>query len=62
MSQFEEDTRYFDEIEKLKVKCNKCGHIQTVFGDKDICNNCGYYIYRNKKLEFLEQVKTKIKK
>lgn len=62
MSLYEEDTRYFKEVDKLKVKCKRCGHTQTIFGNKDICNSCGYYIYRNKKLEFMEQLKVKIKK
>ena len=27
-----------------------------------ICNNCGYYVYKNKKIEFKEKMKERIKK
>lgn len=45
---YKEDTKYFAELKKLKVKC-KCGHMQTVFKDKTICDLCGTLVYRDKK-------------
>ena len=42
-----EDTRYFDERTKYKVKC-KCGHsvLMQPTIEKKLCSWCGYYIYR----------------
>ena len=50
-----------DERDKVKIKCNHCGRkaISPVWVDKQLCSWCGYYIYRNKKLEFLENMKKK---
>lgn len=50
-----------DERDKVKIKCNHCGRkaIIPVWVDKQLCSWCGYYIYRNKKLEFLETMKKK---
>ncbi len=50
-----------DERDKVKIKCNHCGRkaIIPVWVDKQLCSWCGYYIYRNKKLEFLENMKKK---
>lgn len=53
---FNEDTKYFNEVSKLKVKC-KCGHTQTLFTDKAICDWCKNYIYRDKKQEFKDKMK-----
>ena len=50
-----------DERDKVKIKCNHCGRkaIIPVWVDKQLCSWCGYYIYRNKKLAFLEHMKKK---
>lgn len=56
-----EDDRYFDEIQKLKVKCS-CGHSQTVFMEKAICDWCGKWVYRDPKQEFKDRVKEKIRR
>lgn len=61
MRSFDEDTRYFKELSKLKVKCKRCGHTQTLFKDKVICDWCKYYIYKDKKLEFVERLKQELK-
>ena len=60
-SRFNEDTKYFDEVYKLKVKC-KCGHTQTVFKDKTICDWCGSWIFRDKKDEFKYRMLEKIRR
>lgn len=52
-----EDTRYFDERVKYKVKC-KCGHsilIQPVL-EKKLCKCCGHYVYREQKVEFKDML------
>ena len=53
-----------DELDKVKIKCSKCGHreVVPVWVDKQICSWCGYYIYRNKKLEFEEKLAKTMKK
>ncbi len=50
-----------DERDKVKIKCNHCGRkaIIPVWVDKQLCSWCGYYIYRNKKLEFIENMRKK---
>ena len=51
------------EYDKVKIRC-KCGHrvIIPVWVDKQICDWCGNYVYRNKKLEFKEKLKKELKK
>lgn len=46
------------EYMKLRVKC-KCGHsmIIPMWMDKKLCNWCGEYAFRNKQLEFQENMK-----
>ena len=52
-----EDTRYFDERTKYKVKC-KCGHSVLMHPklERKICSWCGYYIYREQKVEFKDML------
>lgn len=52
-----------DELDKVKIKCSKCGHREIVpnWVDKKICSWCGYYIYRNKQEEFKDRMKQKLK-
>lgn len=62
----DEFQRISKEYEKVKFKC-KCGHkvIIPVWVDKQLCNWCGNYVYRNKKMELLDNLKkagVKIKK
>lgn len=48
---------------KLKVKC-KCGHsvIMPKWVDKQICDWCGNYVFKDKKTEDLYRIKEKINK
>lgn len=49
-------------ITEAKKKCKHCGHtILLGNAKKKICNVCGYYVYRNKKLEFKERMRKYIK-
>ena len=54
--------RQSDEYDKVKIRC-KCGHrvVIPVWVDKQLCKWCGYYVYRNKQLEFKEKLTKKIK-
>lgn len=45
-------------ITEAKKKCKHCGHtILLRNSEKKICNVCGYYVYRNNKIEFKHQMK-----
>ena len=55
------DSKYFNEISKLKVKC-KCGHSQTVFKDKKICDWCGELVFKDKQEEFKYKVLEKLRR
>ena len=40
-------------ITEAKKKCKHCGHTLLLGNsEKKICTNCGYYVYRNSKIEF----------
>lgn len=57
-----EDTRYFNERAKHKVKC-KCGHTVSIpsFMNKKLCTYCGKYIYKEAKDEFKDILLRKLK-
>ena len=58
---FEEDTKIFTDIIKNRVKCPLCGHSITVMKkDRDICNVCYHWVYKNKKAEFKYKLKESI--
>lgn len=60
-----EDDRRFSKLseaaQKQKIVCPHCGAKVTVpfFLDKKLCTICGYYVYRNKYLEFKKKLKRK---
>lgn len=60
---FRRDTKLLDDYSNLKIKCKNCGHPQVipVFVSKSICTWCGFYIYRNKKTEFSDRLREKLK-
>jgi len=60
---FQSDTKLLKEYANLKIKCKNCNHPQVIpkFVSKAICTWCGFYIYRDKKLEFKDRVKEKLK-
>ena len=51
---------------KYKRYCKNCGHPiifpTTSKKDKKVCTHCGYYIYKNDRIEFEEILKSKIKR
>lgn len=59
----EQFQRQANEYDKVKIKC-KCGHklVIPVWVDKQVCSWCGYYVYRNKRLEFKEKLMKEMKK
>lgn len=55
--------RMTEEYDKVKYRC-KCGHrvIITSKQDKNLCDWCGHWVFKNKKDEFMFRVKEKIRK
>lgn len=54
---FREDRNLMNALDCFRVKC-KCGHsiIFTSNREKFICNHCGRYVYKNKKIEFKDKI------
>ena len=54
----DEYERLSREYEKVRYKC-KCGHsvIIPAWVDKQLCNWCGNYVYKDKKDEFKNKLK-----
>lgn len=59
------DSKLTEERAKYRIYC-KCGHSIVFFpfekSNKKICSYCGYYIYKNKNIEFKEKVRSSINK
>ena len=53
------DTKYFDEMRKLKKTCKHCGHTQVMhfLQKKTICRWCKHYIFKNDFEEFKHNLK-----
>lgn len=53
MDKYKEDTKRLYFYTKNSVKCEHCGHTEFL-GKQNykICSWCGYYIFKNKKIEF----------
>ena len=51
-----------EEKAKYKVQCS-CGTKTTIpmFLDRLICRNCGHWVYRDKKKEFKDKMREKLK-
>lgn len=46
-------------ITEAKKKCKHCGHTMLLGNsEKKICNNCGYYVYKNNKIEFKHKLQS----
>ena len=58
---YKEDTKRFDEMNKLKVKC-KCGHSEIIIKsvDRKICSWCKHWVYRTPQIEFKYKIKEKM--
>lgn len=52
---------YDNNMHKYKHTCKHCGHKKIIpkFVDKQICNWCGHYVYRNDEIERREIEKKK---
>ena len=53
MGNYKKDKVRLDFYTKNSVKCEHCGHTNFLGSrDKIICSWCGYYVFKNKKIEF----------
>lgn len=53
----------FSHLTHCKVKCKKCNHTMLIGNyEKRICRVCGYYVYKNSKLEFKDKLKRELLK
>lgn len=58
-----ESKRFFDDLSKIKVKC-ECSHIMlfpSYGSDIKICSHCGHKVYRNDKVKFTNMLSSAIK-
>lgn len=57
---FYKEDRIAEEQSKYKVKC-KCGTKTVMVNvEKTICRGCGHWLYKNKKIEFIEKMKEQL--
>lgn len=57
LKEVEMASKAYSEIRKL---CPNCGHSLFFFKvDKCICDHCGYYVFKDKKTEFMYRMKEK---
>lgn len=59
---YKEDTKYFNGVSKQKIKCQNCGHVIIFYSGnpKVPCSHCGHMVYKNKREEFKDKMKSKI--
>lgn len=62
IKQWEADTKILSAQQKARTKCKRCGCTRSVRAadNKNICRNCGYYIFRSDKDEFIYRMKERI--
>lgn len=49
-------------ISEFTIKCKHCGHTIIPTKDRGICSYCGYWVYKNDKIEFRYKTLERIKK
>ena len=57
-----EGIKRYETITKDTIKCPRCLHSILTTKKKKLCDWCGYYVYKDKKLEFQEKLKASLKK
>lgn len=60
--QWEEDSKVLSAQQKARTKCKRCGCTRSVRATdhKNVCRNCGYYIFRSDKDEFIYRMKERL--
>lgn len=54
-----------DEYKKVKYRCPRCKDhfvIMPEWVDKQLCDNCNQYVFKDKKAEFEYRIKEKIRR
>lgn len=46
------DEKMFYFFTSSSIKCKYCGHTIFPKHERELCTHCGYWNYRNKKIEF----------
>ena len=62
IKQWEDDSKILKAQVLSRTRCKRCGCTRTVRAtdNKNICRNCGYFIFRTNKDEFIYRVKERI--
>ena len=64
---FRKDTKEYerrtDELDKVKIRCEWCGHrvIVPIKVKKRLCTWCGHWVFRDKKEQFKYKLKNAMK-
>lgn len=58
----DEDFKRLQRYTLASIKCKNCGHTILPGKDRGICTHCGYYVYKNDKIEFKYKLKNVLKK
>lgn len=58
------EAKIMADLNKIKYYCPKCGHAVIIHNhiNKVLCDWCGHYVYKNKKVEFIEKLQIAMKK
>ena len=58
---FKEETKLLDEMMKARTICPRCGHsILLLKRERDICNICNHWVYKNEKVEFKYKIRERM--
>lgn len=64
---FRKDTKEYerraDELDKVKIRCEWCGHrvIVPIKVKKRLCTWCGHWVFRDKREQFKDRLKKVMK-
>ena len=56
------DLKRYNVSQDSSIKCKNCGHTIVPFKDRIICSYCGFWVYKNSKVEFKYKFKETLKK
>lgn len=66
MNKNKKDLLRLKKITQQSIKCKHCGHTILPGRERGICTHCGYWYYKNEKIEFkyklLENIKKEVNK
>lgn len=64
MEKVENPDKYHDAMQKFEYKCKRCGHTVTIIAakEKNLCDWCGHYVFKDDKTEFKYRMKTMLRR